>query len=309
MHQYLHVRSSTSSLCWANERTWLGREAKNWLQWRCNLARLKKGRSTCSIHYVNRSTQSALTELCEMNAYTDVKNARKRWRKNGALQTRHLVSPPLNLPGDLSSLSKLACFVMYDILAVLVRALIITSVWFRLFFFFFFTYCYFHFPHLLHFWPLDVSLSPPSPTCETRCEGRVYFLLSSLCVLVHINIRTLYVFHALSTRGWTKCCLRPGRLWRSLVLCACYIAHVVMLPRISLTPSFLVEILCTLERFFAGSLTILFVNTQALLMTHLFLCFVLFSIAPGVVTHLLCVVQQPTPSPFESWCVTCYGAI
>lgn len=138
MRQYLHVRSSTSSLCWANERTWLGREAKNWLQWRCNLARLKKGRSTCSIHYVNRSTQSALTELCEMNAYTDVKNARKRWRKNGALQTRHLVSPPLNLPGDLSSLSKLACFVMYDILAVLVRALIITSVWFRLFVFFFF---------------------------------------------------------------------------------------------------------------------------------------------------------------------------
>lgn len=238
------------------------------------------------------STQSALTKLCEMNAYTDVKNTRKRWRKNGVLQTRHLVSPPLSLPGDLSSLSKLACFVMYDILAVLVRALIITSLWFRLSFFFFFsTYCYFRFPHLLHFWPLDVvSLSPPSPTCETRCEGRVYFLLSSLCVLVHINIRTLYVFHALSTRGWTKRCLRPGRLWHCLVLCACYIAHVVMLPRISLTPSFLVETLCTLWCFFAGSLTILFVNTQALLMTHLFL-FVLFCFPSHPELSLICCVS------------------
>lgn len=113
-----------------------------------------------------------------------------------------------------------------------------------------------------------LALFPPSPTCETGREGRVYFLLSSLCVLVHINIRTLYVFHALSTRGWTRRCLRPGGLWRSLVLRACYISsHVVMLPRISLTPSFLVKILRTLRRLLAGLLTILFVNTQALLMT------------------------------------------
>lgn len=49
-----------------------------------------------------------------------------------------------------------------------------------------------------------------------------------------------------------------------------------MLPGISLRPSFLAEIPCTLRRFFAGSLTILFVNTQAFLTTHLFLCSVSF---------------------------------
>lgn len=130
-----------------------------------------------------------------------------------------------------------------------------------------------------------------------------------LCVLVHINIRTLYVFHALSTRGWTRqhAVYNQSTLWRSLV--SVHVIFPMWSCPLAFPPhqSFLVKILCTLQCFFARSLTILFVNTQALLMTLICCCFFLPPppVIPKVVAHLLCIVQQPTPSPFESPAVMC----
>lgn len=184
--------------------------------------------------------------------------------------------------------------------------------WFRFFFFF---YDYFNFPHALHFWPLDVSLYPVVPKLW-NLMWRPCLLPSfvCVCVLVHINIRTLYVFHALSTRGWTRqhAVYNQGALWCSLVS-----VHVIF-PMSScplafpLHQSFLVKIPCTLQCFFACSLTIFICKyTSAFNDSHLFLFLYPFSSYPKL--SLICCAScnnQPCHlSSHPQWCVTCYGAI
>lgn len=130
--QYLHAQSSTSSLCWANlTRPW----RKKWVAvtlWPCS--RVRERRGARSIHYVNMSTQSALTRLCEMNAYTDVKNTQQRWRKNGVLQTP--CSSTVEFPGWFKFLIKtgVLCDVWYTCCAS--TSSHYNLLWFRFFSFF-----------------------------------------------------------------------------------------------------------------------------------------------------------------------------
>lgn len=182
-------------------------------------------------------------------------------------------------------------------------------------FLFFFFYDYFNFPHALHFWPLDVSLYPVVPKLW-NLMWRPCLLPSfvCVCVLVHINIRTLYVFHALSTRGWTRqhAVYNQGALWCSLVS-----VHVIF-PMSScplafpLHQSFLVKIPCTLQCFFACSLTIFICKYRSAFNdSHLFLFLYPFSSYPKL--SLICCAScnnQPCHlSSHPQWCVTCYGAI
>lgn len=202
---------------------------------------------------------------------------------------------------------------MYDILAVLVRALIITASWLR--FFFFLTYCYFIFPRVLHFWVLDVSLVPPIPNLWNR-TWRSCLLppFVSLCVGTYKHTYTIRVSCIIDSR-LNKTLLttrRPLALSGSpcmLYFFPCghapsHFPHTLISRQ---NPTHAPTFACWLIDHFICKYTSAFNDSHLFLRFWFFFFF--FTVTPRVVAHLLCVVQQPTPSPFNSRCVTCYGAI
>lgn len=90
-------------------------------------------------------------------------------------------------------LTKLACFVMYNIFTVLVKVLINVFMLSFLSSFFLFTHCI--------FWLLNVSVFP---SCKTWCEGHVYLFLNRLfvctCWHIHIYIYMYLLYTTLNTQ-------------------------------------------------------------------------------------------------------------
>lgn len=202
---------------------------------------------------------------------------------------------------------------MYDILAVLVRAVIITSCDFVFFFFFFTTILISPMRCIFDRWML--ALTPSYPNCETWCEGRVYFLLSSVCVGTYKHTYAIHVSCIINSRlNKTARCLQPEHTPAFSGLCACYISHVVMPPRISPTP-----IISRQNPVHASMLLRLLIDhfickyTSTFNDSNLGSFFFFFSFLSYPKLSLICCAScnnQPRHlSSHPQWCVTCYGAI